>query len=162
MTAAESRLHPSISMRLGAEALGTFPLVLGVIGAATFSASFHDGTDGLNVGFLGVALALGLTVVGGAYAWRPVAGGHFNPAVTVGLATAGRFPWASVGGYVAAQVLGGVAASSVLVAVASGGPDGFLIGSVTTALFIAALFQRRSGKQAADSTMSVPTELRPR
>lgn len=119
------RYHP-ILLRLGAEALGTFLLVFGVIGTALFGAGFKAGAEGLNVGFLGVALALGLTVMGGAYAWGPISGGHFNPAVTLGVATAGRLPWSMVGPYIVAQVIGGVAASSVLVLVAAGAPDGFL------------------------------------
>ena len=117
---------PGVALRLAAEFAGTFLLVLGVIGAAVFGASFRDGDGGLNIGFLGVALALGLTVVGGGYAWGPVSGGHFNPAVSLGLAVAGRFEWRLVGAYVFAQTLGGVAASSLVVAVAAGGPDAFL------------------------------------
>lgn len=113
-------------LRLAAEFTGTFLLVLGVVGAAVFGSSFQGGDGGLNIGFLGVALALGLTVVGGAYAWGPVSGAHFNPAVTLGLAVARRFGWRLVGGYIVAQILGGIAASSLIVAVASGGPDSFL------------------------------------
>ena len=129
---ANAPVPPSTTLaRLGAEFLGTFTLVFGVIGVALFAASFKDGVDGLNVGFLGVALALGLAVLGGAYAWGPVSGGHFNPAVSVGLATAGRFPWPMVGAYVVAQVLGGAAASSLLVAIAAGGPAGSLQDAMT-------------------------------
>jgi aquaporin Z len=112
--------------RLGAEALGTFVLVFGVVGVALFTAGFKEGSDGLNVGFLGVALALGISVLGAAYAWGPISGGHFNPAVTLGLAAAGRFHWSMVGGYVVAQVVGGIAASSLLAAIAAGAPDGGL------------------------------------
>jgi aquaporin Z len=115
-----------VPARLGAEALGTFVLVFGVIGAALFDAGFREGSGGLGVGYLGVALALGISVLGAAYAWGPVSGGHFNPAVTLGLAAAGRFPWPMVGGYVVAQVIGGIAASSLLAAIAAGGPDGAL------------------------------------
>lgn len=115
-----------VALRLAAEFAGTFLLVLGVIGAAVFGASFRDGDGGLNIGFLGVAVALGLTVLAGSYAWGPVSGGHFNPAVSVGLAVAGRFEWRLVGGYIIAQILGGAAASSLIAAVASGGPDAFL------------------------------------
>ena len=121
---------PSVLLRLGAEALGTFTLVFGVIGAATFGAAFDAGKGGLNIGFLGVAFALGLTVVCGAYAWGPVSGGHFNPAVTLGLATAGRFPWKSVPGYAVAQVVGGAIASSVIYVIAAGGPGDFLSDAV--------------------------------
>ncbi|MFG6502459.1 aquaporin [Microbacterium sp. P05] len=115
----------TMAARLGAEALGTFSLVFGVIGAALFAAGFQDGTGGLNIGFLGVALALGLTVVGGAYAWGPISGGHFNPAVTIGIAVAGRFSWRLVAPYIVAQIVGGLAASSLLAAIAAGGPAGF-------------------------------------
>jgi aquaporin Z len=122
----EAPTPASTALRFAAEFAGTFLLVLGVIGAAVFGASFDAGDGGLNIGFLGVALALGLTVLGGAYAWGPVSGGHFNPAVTLGLAVARRFEWRLVGGYIVAQILGGAAASSLIAAVASGGPDSFL------------------------------------
>jgi aquaporin Z len=113
--------------RLVAEALGTFVLVLGGCGTALLAANFPDAeANTLGVGFLGVALAFGLTVVVGAFALGPISGGHFNPAVTLGLAAAGRFSWSDVGGYIVAQLVGGVVASSVLALVASGGPDGFL------------------------------------
>ena len=84
MTATTTPASASAALRFGAEALGTFMLVFGVIGAATFGADFDSGAGGLNLGFLGVALALGLTVVGGAYALGPISGGHFSPAVTLG------------------------------------------------------------------------------
>jgi len=116
---------PRLALRLAAEFAGTFLLVLGVIGAAVFGASFHAGEGGLNIGFLGVALALGFSVMGGAYAWGPVSGAHFNPAVTVGLAVAGRFGWRLVGAYIVAQVIGGAAASSLVAAVAAGGSGSF-------------------------------------
>ncbi|MGO4277090.1 aquaporin, partial [Paenibacillus sp. TAF58] len=84
---------PSTGARIGAEIAGTFLLVFGVIGTAIFAAGFGGGEGGLNVGFLGVALALGLSVLAGAYAFGPISGGHFNPAVTLGLAVAGRIAW---------------------------------------------------------------------
>ncbi|MET1020133.1 MAG: aquaporin, partial [Microterricola sp.] len=68
---------PSTGARLAAEAVGTFVLVFGVIGTALFAAGFNGGDGNLNVGFLGVALALGLTVLVGAYAFGPISGGHF-------------------------------------------------------------------------------------
>jgi aquaporin Z len=112
--------------RLGAEALGTFVLVLGGCGTAVLAANFPDAeTNTLGVGFLGVALAFGLTVVVGAFALGPISGGHFNPAVTLGLAAAGRFSWSDAGGYIVAQLIGGVLGSSVLALIALGGPDGF-------------------------------------
>lgn len=117
---------PPLVRRLAAEFFGTFLLVVAVIGAATFSAGFKHGTNGLDTGFLGVAIALGLSVLIGASVWGPVSGGHFNPAVTIGLAAAGRFSWRDSAPYVVAQVLGGAAASSLIFLVAAGGPDGFL------------------------------------
>jgi aquaporin Z len=117
---------PSLGARLGAEAVGTFVLVFGVIGTALFAAGFDGGRGGLNVGFLGVALALGLTVVIGAYAFGPVSGGHFNPAVTIGLAVGGRFSWRDVLPYIIAQIVGGIIATSLLVALLAGGPTGTL------------------------------------
>jgi Glycerol uptake facilitator and related permeases (Major Intrinsic Protein Family) len=118
---------PSYGARLGAEAVGTFVLVFGVIGTALFGAGFQGGVGGLNVGFLGVALALGLTVVVGAYAFGPVSGGHFNPAVTLGLAVAGRFAWRDVIGYIIAQLVGGIIASSLLLVILAGGKGGDLV-----------------------------------
>ena len=102
--------------RLAAEAFGTFWLVLGGCGTAVLA--------GEAVGVLGIALAFGLTVLTMAYAVGHVSGGHFNPAVTVGLATGKRFAWADVPGYVAAQVVGGALGALVLWVVASG-RDGF-------------------------------------
>ena len=113
---------PSTMQKLTAEALGTFILVFGVIGTAIFAAGFNAGEGNLNVGFLGVALALGLSVLVGAYSFGPVSGGHFNPAVTLGLAVAGRFAWKEVLGYLAAQLVGGILASTLLLAVLSTGP----------------------------------------
>lgn len=116
---------PGLGRRLAAEAAGTFILVFAVVGTALFAAGFTGG-DGLNVGFTGVALALGLGVVVAAYAFGPVSGGHFNPAVTLGLAVAGRFPWRQVASYALAQLVGAVLATTVLLLIAAGGPHGFL------------------------------------
>ncbi len=111
---------------LGAEFLGTFWLVLGGCGAAVLAADFGVGGNGtsLGLGFVGVSLAFGLTVVTGAYAFGHVSGGHFNPAVTLGLVAGGRFEAAKAPGYIVAQVLGGIAAAAVLLGIASG-QDGF-------------------------------------
>ncbi|MFF2370092.1 aquaporin [Agromyces sp. NPDC058110] len=113
---------PSTVQKLTSEVLGTFILVFGVIGTAIFAAGFAGGEGGLNVGFLGVALALGLSVVVGAYAFGPISGGHFNPAVTLGLAVAGHFAWREVLGYIAAQLVGGILASTALLGILATGP----------------------------------------
>lgn len=114
---------PSTAARLGAEIVGTFVLVFGVIGTAIYAAGFAGGEGNLNVGFLGVAIALGLSVLVSAYAFGPISGGHFNPAVTLGLATAGRFAWKDVAGYVIAQLVGAVLASTILLAILTGSKD---------------------------------------
>jgi aquaporin Z len=106
--------------RLAGEAFGTFLLVFSVVGTALFAAGFNGGSGGVNVGFLGVSLALGLSVVIGAYAFGPITGGHFNPAVTLGLAAAGRFAWRDVIGYIIAQLVGGIVASSILLWILAG------------------------------------------
>jgi aquaporin Z len=111
---------PALGSRLGAEFLGTFWLVLGGCGTAVLAATFPD----VGVGLLGVALAFGLTVLTMAYAVGHVSGGHFNPAVTIGLATAKRFPWRDAPAYIVTQVVAAVVAAAVLFVVASG-QDGF-------------------------------------
>jgi len=106
--------------RLGAEALGTFLLVFGGVGTALVAADVGgDHAPILSVGYLGVALAFGLALLIGSYVFGPISGGHFNPAVTLGLAAAGRFTWISVPSYIFAQLVGGVGASSVLLAIVS-------------------------------------------
>jgi aquaporin Z len=102
--------------KLAAEFFGTFWLVLGGCGSAVLAAAFPD----VGIGLLGVAFAFGLTVLTMAYAVGGISGGHFNPAVSVGLATAGRFAWASVIPYIIAQVIGAIAAAGVLYLIASG------------------------------------------
>ncbi|WP_420841460.1 aquaporin Z [Erwinia endophytica] len=99
-----------------AEFLGTFVLVFGGCGSAVLAAGF----PGLGIGFAGVALAFGLTVLTMAYAVGHISGGHFNPAVTLGLWAGGRFPTAQIPGYIIAQVIGGLAAAGVLYVIASG------------------------------------------
>ncbi|NNC13103.1 aquaporin Z [Planctomonas sp. JC2975] len=123
---------PTLLSRMLAEAVGTLILVFGGVGTAIFAAGFKAGVGGFNVGFLGVALAFGLTVVVGAYSLGPISGGHFNTAVTLGLAAAGRFPWRDVLGYVIAQLIGAVIGSSLLFWIASGGPTGFLAKTVAS------------------------------
>lgn len=103
---------------LGAEFLGTFWLVLGGCGSAVIAAAFPN----VGIGLLGVSLAFGLTVLTMAYAVGHISGGHFNPAVSVGLVVAGRFDAGKLLPYVVAQVLGGLAAGAVLYVIASGAP----------------------------------------
>ena len=109
---------PAMSSRLGAEFLGTFWLVFGGCGTAVLAATFPQ----VGVGLLGVALAFGLSVLTMAYAVGHVSGGHFNPAVTVGLAVARRFAWKDVPSYVVTQVVAAVVAAAALYVVASGKP----------------------------------------
>lgn len=109
------RLHN----KLLAEIFGTFWLVLGGCGSAMLAAGFMADA-GINIGLVGVSLAFGLTVMTMAYAVGHVSGGHFNPAVSLGLAFGGRFSWAELVPYWIAQVIGAVAAS-VLLAVIVGG-----------------------------------------
>ncbi|MFT4214524.1 MAG: aquaporin Z [Microbacterium sp.] len=119
---------PATSSKLFAEATGTFLLVLGGVGTALFAANNGLADNGfpVGVGYVGVALAFGLTVVAGAYAWGPISGGHFNPAITLGLAAAGRFAWKDTIGYIVAQLIGGVLATSVIALVGVFGADGWL------------------------------------
>jgi aquaporin Z len=109
--------------KLGAEFLGTFWLTFGGCGAAVLAAGFPQ----LGIGFVGVSLAFGLTVLTMAYAVGHISGGHFNPAVTLGLWSAGKFSAADIPGYIGAQVAGAVAAAFLLLLVASGKPD-FAVG----------------------------------
>ncbi len=104
--------------KLAAELLGTFWLVLGGCGSAVLAAGVPD----VGIGYAGVALAFGLTVLTGAYAFGHISGGHFNPAVTVGLFTAGRFPAKDVIPYIVVQVIGAIIAGAVLFEIASGAP----------------------------------------
>lgn len=104
--------EPTLGKKLSAEFLGTFVLVFGGCGAAVLA--------GGEIGFLGVALAFGLTVVAMAYAVGHISGGHFNPAVTLGAASAGRLPWRDAGPYIATQIVGGLAGGAVLLLIANG------------------------------------------
>jgi aquaporin Z len=106
-----------------AEGIGTFWLVLGGCGSAVLSAGFPE----VGIGLLGVSLAFGLTVLTIAYALGPISGAHLNPAVTIGLWTAGRFSAKEVFRYILAQVIGAIAAAGVLYLIATG--NGSEIGS---------------------------------
>jgi len=110
--------YMSLMKRLSAEFLGTFWLVFGGCGAAVMAAAFPQ----VGIGFVGVALAFGLTVMTMAFAIGHISGCHLNPAVTVGLAVAKRFPWSNVLAYIAVQVLAAIVASGLLFAIASGKP----------------------------------------
>lgn len=104
--------------KLGAEFIGTFWLVFGGCGSAVLAAAFPE----LGIGFVGVSLAFGLTVLTMAYAVGHISGGHFNPAVSLGLALGGRFSWSELAPYWAAQLLGSFVAAGVLFVIASGAP----------------------------------------
>jgi len=104
--------------KLIAEFIGTFWLVLGGCGSAVLAATFPE----VGIGLTGVSLAFGLTVLTAAYALGPISGGHFNPAVTLGLWAGGRFPAKLIGPYMLIQVAGAIAAAAVLYAIASGKP----------------------------------------
>ncbi|PSJ62295.1 aquaporin Z [Pseudaminobacter soli (ex Li et al. 2025)] len=108
-----------MSKRLLAELLGTFWLVFGGCGSAVLAAAY----PGLGIGFAGVALAFGLTVLTMVYAVGGISGGHFNPAVSVGLTVAGRLPARDLVPYIIAQVVGAIIASTVLYVIASGKAD---------------------------------------
>ena len=108
---------------LVAEFLGTFWLVFGGCGSAVLAAAYPE----LGIGFVGVAFAFGLTVLTMAYAVGGISGGHFNPAVSLGLTVAGRFPAARLVPYIVVQVVGAVAAAAVLYLIASG-KAGFELG----------------------------------
>jgi aquaporin Z len=105
-----------ITRKLVAEFIGTFWLVLGGCGSAVLAAALPD----IGIGYAGVALAFGLTVLTGAYAFGHISGAHFNPAVTFGIYTAGRMPFSEVIPYWVAQVAGGIVAGAVLYSIASG------------------------------------------
>src|ERR1700751_4305798 len=112
-------MDSDMSRRVVAEFFGTFWLVLGGCGAAVLAAKFPD----TGIGFLGVAFAFGLTVLTMAYAVGHISGGHFNPAVTIGLWSAGRCASKHVIPYIAAQVIGAIVAAVILWLIASGKPE---------------------------------------
>jgi aquaporin Z len=108
-----------MSRKLAAEFLGTFWLTFGGCGSAVISLALPQ----FGIGILGVAIAFGLTVLTMAYAVGHISGGHFNPAVTLGLWSAGRIKAGEIGPYVVAQVAGAIAAAAVLFVIASGAPN---------------------------------------
>ncbi|RKR76084.1 aquaporin [Frondihabitans australicus] len=151
--------EPHAIDRLLAEVCGTFLLVFAVVGTATFSAVFPATAEGavinpLGVGLVGVALALGLAVMVGAFAFGPISGGHFNPAVSLGLAVAGRFEWSRVPGYVAAQVIGACAGASTVFVLAAGSPGAFsllaaaLVEVVATGVLVTVILRATSARGA--------------
>src|SRR5271156_3094655 len=109
-------MHPA--KRIAAEFFGTFWLVFGGCGSAVFAAAF----PALGIGFMGVSLAFGLTVLPMAFAIGHISGCHLNPAISVGLVVGKRFPITELPAYVIAQVLGAIAGSGVLYLIASGKP----------------------------------------
>lgn len=113
----------NLSKKLTAEFLGTFWLVLGGCGSAVLAANFKN----VGIGLLGVSLAFGLTVLTMAYAVGHISGGHFNPAVTIGLFVAKRIPAADILPYIIVQVVGAIAAAGVLYVIANG-VTGFQVG----------------------------------
>ena len=117
-----------IARRAAAEGIGTFWLVLGGCGSAVLAAAFPE----VGIGFVGVALAFGLTVLTGAYALGPISGGHFNPAVSIGLWAGGRFPASSLFPYVVAQVAGAILGAGVVYLIASGKADFSITGGLAS------------------------------
>ena len=124
----------TLSKRLAAEFLGTLWLVLGGCGSAVLAAKFGGDGNPLGIGFVGVALAFGLTVLTGAYAFGHISGGHFNPAVSLGLAAGKRFPAKDLLPYIAAQVAGAIVAGFILLQIARGG-GGFVIDPTAAGAF---------------------------
>jgi aquaporin Z len=140
--------------KLFAEFFGTFWLVFGGCGSAIFAAGFPE----LGIGFVGVSLAFGLTVLTMAYAVGHISGGHFNPAVSLGLWAGGKFEGKSLPGYIAAQLIGAMAAAGVLYLIVSGkagftdiggfaangygdlSPDGYSMQSALIAEFVLTMF----------------------
>lgn len=106
-------------VKLVAEFIGTFWLVLGGCGSAVLAATFPE----VGIGLVGVSFAFGLSVLTASYALGPISGGHFNPAVSVGLWAGGRFPAKHLGPYIVVQVAGAIVAATVLYLIASGQPS---------------------------------------
>lgn len=119
-------LTASLGAKLAAEGFGTFLLVFGGVGTAVFASNHFTDPGANSAVYVAVALAFGLTVLVGVYAFGPLSGGHFNPAVTLGAAAAGRLPWRDVAPYVIAQIVGGVVATTALTLIGLFGPEGWL------------------------------------
>ncbi|GEM_PF-119936 len=113
----------SLIKKCAAESLGTFWLVLGGCGSAVLAAQAGGDFNPLGLGYLGVSLAFGVAVATAAFAFGPVSGGHFNPAVSFGLWIAGRFSGRQLPAYVVAQVLGGLAAGALMWTIVTASPD---------------------------------------
>ena len=118
--------EPTLGAKLAAEGFGTFLLVFGGVGTAVFASNHFTDPGANSAVYVAVALAFGLTVLVGVYAFGPLSGGHFNPAVTLGAAAAGRIPWRDVLPYFVAQFVGGVIASTALTLIGTFGPEGWL------------------------------------
>lgn len=116
----------TLGAKLAAEGLGTLLLVFTGVGTAVFASGHFTDPGATSAVYIAVALAFGLSVLVGVYAFGPLSGGHFNPAVTIGAAAAGRIPWRDVGPYIVAQAVGGVVASTLLTLIGLFGPDGWL------------------------------------
>ena len=161
-----------LARKLGAEFIGTFLLVLGGCGSAIFAARAlapvkgNVGIGGVDIGvtsvsdfgigYLGVSLAFGLTVLCGAYALGHVSGGHFNPAVSFGLATAKRFDWKDLPAYVVAQCLGSIAAVAVLWSIKTSKPGGF---EVAQGSFASNAYGQENGRIFYDLTGAAIAEV---
>src|ERR1700756_1207477 len=111
---------PNLFHKLAAVTIGTFWLVLGGVGSAVFSLKAQSDLFSLGIGYLGVSLAFGLTVLTGVYAFGAISGGHFNPAVTLGAALARRVEWKVLPAYWIVQVIGGLLAAGVIYYIAFG------------------------------------------
>lgn len=161
-----------IGKKVGAEFLGTFLLVFGGCGSAIFAAAALGttrdvlGVGGVElpaagvvnngIGYLGVSLAFGLTVVCGAYGLGHVSGGHFNPAVTIGLATAKRFAWKDTPIYIVTQCIGAIAAVAVLWAIQAGRPGGF---EITQGSFASNAYGQENGRIFYDLPAAIVAEV---
>ncbi|MEX1105594.1 MAG: aquaporin Z, partial [Ilumatobacteraceae bacterium] len=117
-------MDQALTRRLAAELIGTFWLVFGGCGTAVFAIITRT-DDQLGVGLVGVSLAFGLTVLTGAYAFGHISGGHFNPAVTLGLVAGKRFAAKDAPAYIGAQIVGGILAAGAIWTIANGVPGGF-------------------------------------